>query len=123
MTRVNTQINQLGAEIAWIKGEKESIRFLKVNSHDRHWILRNEDHITGFHPLTGVNEKITNNPLPTEADISRLICVHPESKCLNVPLSICCLIQHADKTGASDQNLLQMILMFLKKHQPRRISQ
>ena len=109
----------LGTEIQWIKGEKDSIRLLKVNTHDRHLILRNETHTTGFHPLTGENEKITNNILPSEADIARLICVHPESKCLNVPLSICCLIHHADKIGASDQNLLQMLLMFLKKHQPQ----
>ena len=107
------------ALITWIKGLKDSIRFLKVNSHDRHWILKNEDHIPGFHPLTGRNEKIVNNSLQSESDISRLVCVHPESKWLNVPLSICSLIQNADKTGVSDQNLLQMILMFLKKHCPQ----
>ena len=75
--------------------------------------------MTGFHPLTGRNEKIVNNVLPSDSDISKLICTHPESKCLNVPLSICSLIQHANQTGASDHNLLQIILMFLKKHCPQ----
>ena len=116
---MNTEIDLLGTEQTWIKGEKDNIRLFKVNTHDRHWILRNETHTTGFHPLTGENEKITNNSLPTEADIARLICVHPESKCLNVPLSICCLIHHADKIGASDQNLLQMLFYVFKKHQPQ----
>jgi hypothetical protein len=115
-TRVNTEINSLNAEIAYLKGEYDAIRTLKINSHDRHWILKNENFTTGFHPLTGKNEKIVNNTLPTEAEIARLVCVHPETKCLNIPLTICCLIKYADKTGASDASLLAMLLMFLKKH-------
>ena len=113
-TRVNNEINTNLAEIAYLQGEKDSIRFLKVSNHDRHWILKNENHLTVFHPLTWRNEKIVNNVLPSDSDISRLICTHPESKCLNVPLSTCSLFQHADQTGVSDHNLLQIILMFLK---------
>ena len=87
-TRVNTIINANLAEIGYLQGEKYSITFLKVSSHYRHWILKNENHLTGFHPLTGRNEKIVNNALPSDSDISRLICTHQESKCLNEPLSI-----------------------------------
>ena len=51
-TRVNNEINAKLAEIAYLQGEKDSLRFLKVSSYDRHWIFKNENHLTGFHPVT-----------------------------------------------------------------------
>jgi hypothetical protein len=56
--------------------------------------------------------------LPSDQEIARLISTHPETKSINIPLTICSLIQYADVIGASDDSLLQMILIFLKKHSP-----
>ena len=70
-TWLNTEIKIIDSEIEYFKGEKDSIKFLKESSHDHHWILKNENLLTGFHPLTNQIEKILNNSLLSDADISR----------------------------------------------------
>ena len=117
-TRINTDINAQNDEIAKCVEENGHVNLLKEVKHDRFWILKNDTHLMGHHPLTNSNEKIVATSLPSDQEIARLISTHPETKSINIPLTICSLIQYADVIGASDDSLLQMILIFLKKHSP-----
>ena len=99
--------------------EESHIKWLKEIKHDRYWILRTQSYLTGFHPLTDSNEKIIATSLPSKQEIARLISTHPETKCINMQLSVCALIDYVHVIGASDTSLLQMFLIFLKNTSAR----
>ena len=61
---------------------------------------------------------IQNSTCPTDQEIWRRISYEPATQLSNMPLSIFNLIHFADKIGATDDILLQMICSYLKKYRP-----
>ena len=59
---------------------------------------------------------IQNTTCPNEPEIIRHISWEPESQLTNLPLSVYNLIHYADKIGATDEILLQMICVYLRKY-------
>ena len=119
-TRINTEVNALRDEVAKCREENGHVNLLTETKHDRFWILRTDTHLTGHYPLTNSNDKIVATNLPSDQDIARLIQTPPESKCINIPMTICNLMQYADNFGSWDESLLQVILIF---HSPNKYYQ
>ena len=61
---------------------------------------------------------IQNSHCPSEPTILLQTSWEPESKLSNLPLSVFNLIHYADKIGATDDVLLQILTCYLKKHKP-----
>ena len=93
-TGINTDKNTLNDEIEKCAEENGHVNLLKEVKHDHYWILKNDNHC-----LRTRKSQIDKHS--------------PETKSIKIPLTICSLIQYADVIGASDDCLLQMILIFL----------
>ena len=59
---------------------------------------------------------LQNTTCPAESEIMRHISYEPETTLTNLPLSIHGLLLFADKIGATDQLLLTMLSIYLKKY-------
>ena len=83
------------------------------SKNEHFWVLTSEAGLTGFLPATENHEKLVATKLPSEADITRVISYHTQTKRTNLPLSIRNIINMADKLGLSDEGFLQSILIYL----------
>jgi hypothetical protein len=61
---------------------------------------------------------IQNTKVPPHEEIFRHISFEPETQMTNLPLSIFNLIHFGDAIGATDQILLTMLTIYLKKYKP-----
>ena len=81
-------------------------------------VVKKQHHCLGWIPHTDTYVLIQNSTCPPEAAILQHVSWEPESKLSNLPLSVFNLIHFADKIGATDDVLLQMITCYLRKNRP-----
>ena len=94
------------------------IRYLSSQSNEKSHIVKKQHHSLGWIPHTDTYVLIQNSTCPPEAAILQHVSWEPESKLSNLPLSVFNLIHFADKIGATDDVLLQMITCYLRKYKP-----
>ena len=81
-------------------------------------VFKKQHHSLGWIPHTDTYVLIQNSTCPPESAILQHASWEPESKLSNLPLSVFNLIHFADKIGATDDVLLQMITCYLRKYKP-----
>ena len=94
------------------------IRYLSTQSNVKNGIIKKQNHVLGWIPHTDSYVMIQNSHCPSEPTILLQTSWEPESKLSNLPLSVFNLIHFADKIGATDDVLLQMLTCYLRKHKP-----
>ena len=81
-------------------------------------VIKKQKHLLGWISHTDTYVQIQNSTGPPETAILQYVSWEPENKLSNLPLSVFNLIHFADKIGATDDVLLQMITFYLRKYKP-----
>ncbi len=94
------------------------IQLLSTQSNQKNLTIRKQNSLVGWIPHQDKYVLIQNTTCPSESEIMRHIAHEPETNLTNLPLSIHGLLLFADKIGATDQLLLTMLSIYLKKYKP-----
>ena len=94
------------------------IQLLSTQSNQKNLTIRKQNCLVGWIPHQDKYVLIQNTTCPGESEIMRHISHEPETNLTNLPLSIHGLLLFADKIGATDQLLLTMLSIYLKKYRP-----
>ena len=94
------------------------IRYLSIQSNVKNAVIRKQNQLLGWIPHTDSYVMIQNSTCPSDPTVLLQTSWEPESKLSNLPLSVFNLIHYADKIGATDDVLLQMLTTYLNKHKP-----
>ena len=105
-------------QLAELENNFIPIQLLSTQSNQKNLTIRKQNCLVGWIPHQDKNVVIQNSSCPAESEIMRQISYEPETTLSNLPLSIHGLLLFADKIGATDQLLLTMLLIYLKKFKP-----
>ena len=114
--RLANQEKALWEELHSLEDELAPIRTVSTQSNQKHLVLIKGNSISGWLPGEDRYVMIQQTKVPSSEEVFRHISYEPETGLSNLPLSIFNLITWADEIGATDQVLLTMLTMYLKKH-------
>ena len=89
------------------------IRYISNQSNVKGHISKKQNHSLGGILHEDGYQLIQNTNCPSKTEILRHVSYEPESQLSNLPLFIFNLIHYANKIGAMDEILLQMICIYL----------
>ena len=116
--RLATQEQALWDELHSLEGELAPIRTVSTQSNQKHIVVPKGNSVVGWLPGEDSYVMIQQAKAPSQEEVLRHISFEPQTGLSNLPLSIYNLISFADEIGATDQVLLQMLTMYLKKYKP-----
>jgi hypothetical protein len=105
-------------ELTMLEGELAPIRLVSTQSNQKHLVVPKGNSLVGWLPGEDEYVMIQQSKVPHQDEIFRHISFEPESGLSNLPLSIYNLIGWADEIGCTDNVLLTMLTMYLKKYKP-----
>ena len=94
------------------------IRLISNQSNVKGLIIKKQNYCLGWLHQDDRYVLLQNTSCPSESEVLRRISYEPDCNLSNLPLSIFNLIHYADKIGATDDTLLQMICLYMKKYRP-----
>ena len=116
--RLHQTEGQLRRDLAVIERNFHPIRLLSTQSNQKNLICPKQNSYLGWMPHLDSYQLIQNTKTPPHEEIFRHISFEPETQMTNLPLSIFNLIHFGDSIGATDQLLLTMLTIYLKKYKP-----
>ena len=116
--RLAVSERQLRQDLAIIETNFHPIRLLSTQSNQKNLICPKQNSYLGWIPHLDSYQLIQNTKVPPHEEIFRHISFEPETQLTNLPLSIFNLIHFGDAIGATDQILLTMLTIYLKKYKP-----
>lgn len=118
MDRLNQNELKLRQELTSIENNFHPIRLLSTQSNQKNLICPKQNSYLGWVPHLDSYQLIQTTKVPPSEEIFRHISFEPETQMTNLPLSIFNLIHFGDTIGATDQILLTMLTIYLKKYKP-----
>ena len=94
------------------------IRFVSNQSNVKGQIIKKQNYCLGWIAQDDTYVMLQNTTCPSECEVLRHISYEPGCNLSNLTISVFNLIHYADKIGATDEILLQMICLYLKKYRP-----
>ena len=114
LQRLSQTESQLRQDLATIERNFHPIRLLSTQSNQKNLICPKQNSYLGWIPHLDSYQLIQNTKVPPHEEIFRHISFEPEQM-TNLPLSVFNLIHFGDAIGATDQILLTMLTIYLKK--------